>query len=505
VTCRHNVLNYWAGCLLPACVVVGIKTTPVLADSIVSSVRAVQRPATAFVDVTYDLGPEDGPLRTVSLTISTNGGVDYFVPAGNITGAIGGNTAPGIDLKLTWDSQLDLVSGLLSDIRVRITACDGPTDPIGMVRIPEGTFEMGDAFGDRPPDVNPDSETPLHTVNVSEYLMERHEVTRDLWNEVYQWAIANGYQFGRNGSGIAPNHPVHSVRWYDIVKWCNARSEMEGRTPAYYLNADQTSVYRTGNVDIKNEWVNWETGFRLPTEAEWEKAARGGHSGMRFPWGNQISHENANFWNDGNESYVTGLSGPHPVYSNGALPYTAPVGSFPPNGYGLYDMAGNVWEWCWDWWDEDYYANSPDTDPKGPPSGTHRALRGGSWALRAFHCRVSDRLLGEPGAWISLGGFRCVLSSVQAQMPGSCFHANSDEFSIDLSIPPSITLHVERNGVELILSWSGSTGDQRLEFSEDPTSHHWVPITQSPILVDGIYRLTQTLPGGTGYYRLRKP
>lgn len=478
---------------------------PVRAESVVSRVRAEQRPGTALVDVTYDLGFEDGPSRTVSLSISTNGGVDYFVPLGSSTGDVGENTPPGTDRRLTWNSELDLISGLHSDIRIRITACDGPANPAGMVHIPEGSFEMGDSFGDRPPDVNPNSETPLHTVNVAAYFMERHEVTWALWNDVYQWATANGYRFETQGLGVAANHPVQSVPWYDIVKWCNARSEKEGRTPAYYLNEDWTSVYRTGNVDITNGQVRWDAGYRLPTEAEWEKAARGGESGLRFPWGNEISHDNANFWNNGNESYAMGLGGAHPVHSEGAIPFTGPVGSFAPNGYGLYDMAGNVWEWCWDWWDEGYYAISPDSNPKGPSSGTHRALRGGSWALSAFHCRVSDRLLGEPGAWISLGGFRCVLPFEQAQTPGVCFDGDSGEFALDLSSPPSITLHVERNGAELILSWSGNAGDLLLEFAEFMGSDHWVPVTQSPVLINGSYRVTQAVPIGTGYYRLRKP
>jgi len=119
------------------------------------------------------------------------------------------------------------------------------------------------------------AERPVHTVSVSAFYMDRTEVTKALWDEVYQWAIANGYSFDNQGSGKAANHPVHSVNWYDTVKWCNARSQKEGRTPAYYTSAAQTTVYRTGQMDVRNDWVKWSAGYRLPTEAEWEKAGRG--------------------------------------------------------------------------------------------------------------------------------------------------------------------------------------------------------------------------------------
>lgn len=278
--------------------------------------------------------------------------------------------------------------------------------PSGMALIPAGTFTMGDSFSEGSSD-----ELPTHPVDVSAFYMDKYEVTKVLWDEVYEWAIANGYSFDKAGEGKAATHPVHFVRWYDVVKWCNARSEKEGRTPAYYTSAAKTTVYRTGQVNVQNDWVKWTAGYRLSTEAEWEKAARGGESGRRFPWSDvdTITHSRANYRSSSSYAYdVSTTRESHPTFNDGVAPCTSPVGSFPANGYGLYDMAGNVWEWCWDWHSDSYYSSSPGTDPRGPSSGSLRVARGGGWGSVAIYCRSADRLFDNP-AFSSSFGFRTVL------------------------------------------------------------------------------------------------
>lgn len=290
-----------------------------------------------------------------------------------------------------------------------ISSAQPPQPPsVAMVLIPAGSFQMGDSFREGDSD-----ERPVHTVTVSAFYMDKYEVAKAFWDEVANWAAANGYDIkAEDGSGKAGSHPVIDVTWYEAVKWANARSEREGLTPCYYTDGTQRTVYRTGRVNVPNDAVKWSgCGYRLPTEAEWEYAARGGCAGRRFPWcdTDTIQHARANYYSDSRYSYDTSPTrGYHPTYATGGEPYTSPVGSFAPNGYGLYDMAGNVWEWVWDWYNEGYYTFSPGSDPRGPASGSRRVVRGGSWANYAVYCRVASRDYGAPdSSYVSIG-FRAV-------------------------------------------------------------------------------------------------
>jgi formylglycine-generating enzyme required for sulfatase activity len=292
-----------------------------------------------------------------------------------------------------------------------IAACQGQgysaACSSGMAPVPAGPFIMGDTFAEGSSD-----EQPTHTVNVSAFCMDTNLVSYTLWANVYQWATSHGYSFDDSGVGKAANHPVQVVNWYDVVKWCNARSEMEGLTPCYYTAASQATPYRSGDLDLDSSWVKWTAnGYRLPTEAEWEKAARGGAAGHRFPWSDAdtINWSRANYEaHPSVPSYdVNPTSGNNPAWTSGGYPYTSPVGSFAPNGYGLYDMAGNGWEWCWDWYGYWYYSSSPGTDPTGP-AGSSRVMRGGSWFLNAGFARCAYRFITPPSNAFGDSGFRCV-------------------------------------------------------------------------------------------------
>jgi len=278
--------------------------------------------------------------------------------------------------------------------------------PFGVALIPAGSFTMGDTFNELDTD-----DQPTHAVYVSAFYMDRYEVTKSLWDVVKTWNGGNGYSYANAGSGKAANHPVHTINWYDMVKWCNARSQKEGLTPCYYTDAGLTVVFKSGQGAL---FVKWNAnGYRLPTEAEWEKAARGGSAGHHFPWSNveTITHSRANYYSSSSDPYdISPTRGYHPTFNDGVSPYTSPAGYFAANGYGIYDMAGNMWEWCWDWYSNSWYGNAGATqnDTRGPASGSERVLRGGSWHGGPDSARCADRYSYQPPTAYDYVGFRCV-------------------------------------------------------------------------------------------------
>ena len=259
--------------------------------------------------------------------------------------------------------------------------------PLGTIQIPAGTNSGTD----------PDSGAYMLN-NATPFYMDKYPVTKAKWDAVYQWAIINGYTFGNAGSGKAEDHPVQMVNWYDCVKWCNARSEKEGRPVSYRVAGN---VYRNGQDNAVTCDLN-VGGYRLPTDAEFHYAARGGLSGKRFPWGDTIDHDQANYTGyPAGYSYDLGYLGYDTRYAVGDSPYTCPVGSFESGktGYGLYDMTGNVSEWCWDWY--------PGLE------GYVRVFRGGSFMSYADESRVGFRSNTGPDYAGTSIGFRVVLSPVQ--------------------------------------------------------------------------------------------
>ena len=244
--------------------------------------------------------------------------------------------------------------------------------PEGMVKIPGGTNSGFDPdFGN-------------YSVTNTTFYMDKFEITKVQWDAVHIWAVTNGYSFAE-GQGKALDHPVHTVNWYDCIKWCNARSEMEGRTPCYTVGG---ITYKSGTSAPD---CNFEAnGHRLPTVYEWDYAARGGLCGRRFPWGDTISHSQANYFGASETYSYDYSSGYHSAYTAGGIPYTSPAGSFPANGYGLYDMATNVGEWCWEL------------------SGSTRYIRGGAWNNYATSARCGSMFLLAPIETRDFLGFRTV-------------------------------------------------------------------------------------------------
>ena len=306
-----------------------------------------------------------------------------------------------------------------------------------MVYIPGGEFGMGDSFGD-----GWSEERPVHTVTVDSFYMGRYEVMNQQYCDYLNSALAQGlitvsggvvYQAGSGttypycSTSSAPsgwpyageytqitynggvfsvrttdgrsmvNDPMVCVSWYGSVAYCNWRSQQAGREQCYNL--------ATWNCDFS------KNGYRLATEAEWEYAARGGLSGQRFPWGDTITHSQANYHSRTIYAYdVSPTRGYHPTWNDGIYPYTSPVGSFAANDYSLYDMTGNVWEWCNDWWSDSYYSSSPANNPTGPTSGSSRVYRGCGWGNDAFNCRVARRNYYYPTLHDGSTGFRVARS-----------------------------------------------------------------------------------------------
>lgn len=273
------------------------------------------------------------------------------------------------------------------------------------VTLKGGIYSMGDSM-----DGLKDART--HQVRLAPFTIAKHEVTLELWDSVVLWGRDHGYSDLPAGLGKAHNHPVSGMSWGDAVKWCNALSEKEGLTPCYYTGAGRQKVARKGMVDIGNQQVNWKAqGYRLPTEAEWEFAARGGLPGKRFPCGNEITQEQANYHGSARVEYdKCKREGTAPALMS-SQPYTAVIGSLQPNGFGLHDMAGNVSEWCWDFYDPEYGTSVPLADnPRGPDKGKNCVIRGGSWRHTAAEARCASRfsLPGDvPAVYV---GFRVVRS-----------------------------------------------------------------------------------------------
>lgn len=387
------------GCVSLACaLLISLLAGEARAVTAVSNITVAQRPGTKLIDISYDVSSTQTNLVTVTVAISNATGL---LSASHYTGDIG-VVATGAVRKIVWDGGADQEGQNLTGLRVILSATDGGSAaaPSGMAAIPAGSFMMGSS-----------SALPIHNVQLSAFHMDQTEMTKGAWDVVASWAATNGYTVG-NAEGKGSNHPAQKMTWHSAVIWCNARSEMAGLTPCY-TNANG-SVFKSGTFAGGCNWS--ANGFRLPTEAEWEYAARGTGTTHRFSWTDcdTIQHTRANYWSTAT-SYDTSLTrGYHPAYATNNMPYTSPAGSFAPNAYGLYDMVGNVFEWCWDWYSAQY-PTTPVLNPRGTPTGSARVARGGSWGGSApnpaWSCYVYYRASSAPNGYTDYLGFRCVKSA----------------------------------------------------------------------------------------------
>jgi formylglycine-generating enzyme required for sulfatase activity len=274
-------------------------------------------------------------------------------------------------------------------------------DGAEMMLVPAGEFNMGsdkdeiDRLLQGGTNVNReffDHEIPRHRVYLDGFYIDKHEVTNARFQQFVQ-ATGHRTQAERDGSGY-----VYTGQTWEQVNGANWHAP---RGPGSSIaNLEQHPVVQVSREDAR-AYCAW-AGKRLPTEAEWEKAARG-TEGQIYPWGNQFDGKRANFC-DTNCEFTWKDS-----TANDGYRYTAPVGSYEGGKslYGAYDMAGNVWEWVADWYDKNYYRNSPIRNPQGPASGEQAVLRGGGWTDGALNVRAPDRGRFTPAIRIAFIGFRC--------------------------------------------------------------------------------------------------
>lgn len=432
------------------------------AQPVVSEVTALQRVGTQMVDVTYNLVSPGAAAVEITVKVSKDGGATFeMVPASSLVagGAFGTDQQAGVGKTFVWDaSKQGWENALYPAVQVEVTA----SFTTRFVRIPEGAFLMGGTVGD-----GYRWEFPVHIVTVSTFHLQTKETSKAQWDRVRTWGLNHGYTDLYAGFGKAANHPVHRVSWYDVVKWCNAASEQAGLTPCYTVNG---TVFRTGEDDpVLNLRA---AGYRLPTEAEWEKAARGGLEGMLFPWGNTITHEQANYnsadmsGTPAAEIDISPTRGHHPRYATGNLPYTSPTGSFKANNYGLYDMAGNVYEWTGDWCgptSSDYYSTDLQIDPTGrtdpyPGIIKRKYCRGGSWKHGYSASRTSYRY-DSSNVWQRTDqlGFRPASTSVSLA-PAEGHLSRSNRLALDLR---PVDLDIEADA----LIWNAEVGGLDFEFA----------------------------------------
>jgi sulfatase modifying factor 1 len=308
---------------------------------------------------------------------------------------------PTAESTLTGTPRLDLVAAVRPSGRKQQ----------GMVLVPGGRLLMGDAFDEG---YEGDGETPVHAVEVPDFLLDAAQVTNAQFATFVKetgW-VTDAEQLGvsavfdlalRENAGLPRSYALHRV---DAAPWWVAVREATWRAPE---GPGSDVRHRQNHPVVHVSWFDAQAyarwaGKRLPTEAEWEYAARGGLVGARYPWGNELvprGRWRCNIW----QGSFPGAN----TMDDGFLT-TCPVKSFPPNAFGIFGTSGNVWEWCDDWFSPSYYETSPTHAPRGPDAGTQRVMRGGSYLCHESYCnryRVAARSSNTPESAAGNIGIRC--------------------------------------------------------------------------------------------------
>lgn len=377
----------------------------------VTNVQVQQRPFSALVDVVYDLETIGDFAVTVRLFLSTDSGISYPHLCQAVSGDVDSGVLPGTSRQIVWDAGVEFPGFSSPTCRLRVTADDGGNLD-GFVYATPGTFAMGSP----PNEMGRSSNETKHQVTLTHgFYVQRTEVTNQQYMELAQWATDNGYATATSASlsdnldgstqelldlnssysevdflggvftCVNPDHPVKEVTWYGAVAYCDWLSLQKGLTRAY-----NHSTWQCNGGDPYTA-----AGCRLPTEAEWEYACRA---------------DSTTALANGPITYI-GCIPPDPNlnqmgwYCANAENWTHPVAQKTSNAWGLYDMHGNLYEWCNDW----YALYSGDvTDPVGAATGSYLVIRGGFCEADAGLCRSAFRFKGYPGSSTYYIGFRCV-------------------------------------------------------------------------------------------------
>jgi len=350
---------------------------------VVTNVQAEQRANSQKVDITFNVQDADNDLLYIMIQASSDNGTTYNLPVAFLEDSVGYGIFPNSAKKIVWNAGVDYPEHYGDNYKIKVLAIDAPIGKF--VKIATDTFTMGD-------NSSLDPMKPEHIVTISSFYMGATEITNIQYKRFCD-ATGRSHPIIEEESDYftnRPDYPVVNVTWFDAIAYCNWYSQLNGFSSCYNLT--------TGECDTS------QTGYRLPSEAEWEFVARGGIYGKNFPWGtDSVAPDSCNY-----QEYNGVLAALMASFENDHGPL--PVASFNATAYGLYDLAGNVSEWCNDWYDSEYYDSSLSRDPMGATSGSDRVCRGGDWKRSAEYLRVFQRDNKKPDSLTKLlyRGFRIV-------------------------------------------------------------------------------------------------